>query len=179
MGCTGGCPECDAYERQIKDICDEAIQFIQQRPSVTPLGKHPLIIFDIDGTALDDRLTSRHPDNTLKKHPSVFLFYTTANSLGYDIVFLTGRREDSGKTRLNLSSEGYLPQHNIIFCPTHVYHSVHDIGVWKDEARSELEQTYHLVACIGDQPMDVAGRHVGEKQFRLPEPPIHQQCTIQ
>lgn len=178
----GKCEECNMYEDNVKRVCEEAIDFIKRRPfeKISTEEKAPLIIFDIDGTALDDRRKSKNPDGTMMKHQHVHTFYQECVKLGYEIVFLTGRLYDGGRARQNLDNEGYLPQHDIIFCPGDIIRTVYYIGIWKDKVRCDLKQRYHLVACIGDQSMDVEGLHVGERQFKLPEPPQHQQgCCVQ
>lgn len=174
MACEAGeCEECAEYEKKIREVCDGAISHIKK------LGYaqvNHVIIFDVDGTSLDDR-RSKRVKGSMPKHVPVYDFYVEASRFGYEIIFLTGRLRNEDAIR-NLEREGYQPE-NIIFRPMSVAHNAIDIGVWKDFVRGELAKSKHIVACIGDQPMDVEGTNIGDIQFRLPDPPVHQQgCTI-
>jgi predicted secreted acid phosphatase len=179
---SGDCIECPAYERQIVSICNAAIQYFDDRVHDNIDSKKPrLVVFDIDGTALDDRRSGRRPRG-LKRHDPVHKLYLKLIELKYEIVFLTGRVDDPNykkKTIDNLVEEGYTKMADIILCPCDVRRDPHEIGVWKDFIRDSLKQRYELVAVVGDQPMDTEGLHIGEYQVRLPIPPNHQLCCIQ
>ena len=174
----GKCVECKEYEKSIKEICEIASAFLKARDK-TDDQKPGLVVLDIDGTALDDRRKGRKNEGLMSRHDPVHLFYEGAIGLGYEVVFLTARMSYNNHAQKNLTTEGY-GAHEIIYSPTSVERDMSALALWKDYAREELEKKYTLVVCMGDQPMDVCGKHIGEQQYLLPEPPKHQQaCAIQ
>ena len=170
------CQECMSYEANVRRVCEEALLFFRQRER--PKLGESLVIFDIDGTALDERHSLKKKGMMPRHHP-VYGLYEEVIKLGYVVIFLTGRLENyESHTSNNLHAEGYgFP--DVIYCPVGVNRTPVDVGFWKDKVRGVLKEHYVLVACIGDQPMDVYGEHIGEKQFLLPLSPTHQVCTIQ
>src|SRR5205085_9035047 len=106
MDCT--CEECDRYEAGIKQVCEEAIDFFHQRVLSEQDIPH-LVIFDIDGTALDDSKKGHRSSisGAMKRHEPVYLLYEKVKSSGYKIIFLTGREITfEVATKANLVEEG-------------------------------------------------------------------------
>lgn len=171
----------DAFTEFIEDV-GELLEPELQEPSQIPEPepkKPDLVVFDIDGTALDDRFKGhkQSPINDLKRHEPVYLLYRHLIILGYKIVFLTGRLEGSSPYLIkNLLDEEYDSIQGLILCPKEIERTSQAIAVWKDLIRESLKQHFNLVAVIGDQAMDTEGIHIGDYQIRLPAPPDHQQA---
>ena len=177
--CTAACGACRVYEEGVKRVCDDASTFFLERPLLQGHGR-PVVVFDVDGTALDDRRKSRRMDKRMARHEPVHTLYSVVSALNYHVLFLTARNISlKEETVENLRAEGYGHGENIVLCPQQ---GKVDYCAWKDWVRGMLIERgdYHIVACIGDQDMDVLGVHVGERQFRLPEPPLHARegCSI-
>lgn len=174
----GLCVSCLGYEARIEEVCKDAVSFLERRAK-NVAGKPSIVVFDIDGTALDDRRKGRTlfpgGKTRLKRHEPVYKLYQMAVQLGYHVVFLTARIITiHTDTTENLKDQGYLTYIDLVMRPL----SSRTINTerWKDEKRCDLTKLYDIVACIGDQAMDVIGYYVGERQFLLPTPPVHQLC---
>lgn len=163
------------YEARMRPVVTAMRDHLLQRQSRP--GTREAVVFDIDGTALSDN-TTRHLWPPGVAQPAAFdcvlQLYNDARAMGYLAVFLTGRQECHRENTIRqLERAGYAGWHALIMYPTELPHTVAALEAWKDAERQKLEEGpegVHLVACIGDQPMDVEGAHVGEHQARLPEP---------
>jgi hypothetical protein len=141
------------------------------------------VVLDIDGTAINDQdvqFLLHHDDNRPHMRvwhpawPPVLALYQHACAAGYRVVFLTARFESHrAQTEWQLRQAGYDRGWDalIMFGGAADARTVEALEQWKDDERRRLkeERGLHLVACVGDQPMDVCGAHVGEHQARLPQ----------
>lgn len=148
-------------------------------------GKYLTLIFDIDETVLsnlphmkeaDWGYQPKHWDAWVAKAQGPALtpirdVYKTALSLGYKIVFLTGRTEtDRAATARNLRKEGMGTYEKLILRPRRGTAPYVDAVEFKTNVRKELtEQGYTIVAGFGDQDSDIQGGYL-EKGFKLPNP---------
>jgi hypothetical protein len=140
------------------------------------VDKTEIVVFDIDGTALNDKRGWWPVDKTWPAFGPILDLYAHVLAEKYAVVFLTGRQDSTrAATLVQLESAGYHTMHSLIMYPSDLEHTVGPVTAWKDAERKKLKDAgFHLVACIGDQPMDVEGEHLGEHQTRLKETP----CVI-
>jgi ribonucleotide monophosphatase NagD (HAD superfamily) len=157
---------------KIKFLADKAKTYLETR---AVNEKPQLVVFDIDGTVIDDT-DPISGTGYFRGYPPMLELYSSLRASGYVIIFLTARQERFRiLTEGNLKHVGYSWYENLVMMPDTDNPSGHPIwavGVWKDEQRKKFkEDGFHLVACIGDQDADVCGDHIGEYQVRLPIPP--------
>lgn len=167
----------DSHLEYIQLLVDGAMIFFNDRLR-TPDTE--LVVFDIDGTVLDD--TDRIPEmkDVYRGYAPMLKFYTALLEMGYKIIFLTARAENFRETTLfNLEYCGYHTFEALVMMPKPVL-GVREICEWKDEQRRIFKEVlgYHLVCCIGDQDADTTGNHIGEYQIRIPPPPRAGQCSM-
>lgn len=169
------CVECTAYTDAIRVVCAEAEVFLRERGLALP---SEVIVFDIDGTALDDRRVEGQRARAMPRHDPVFELYTLVLALGYRVVFISARDKTFREgTEENLRSQGYETWHELILFPGRAHErSPSRMCTFKSQARAAYAEK--IVACIGDMDADVTGDHIGLRQWRLPEPPAHTQCVI-
>lgn len=75
-------------------------------------------------------------------------------------------------TEENLQQQGYTRWHELLLFPGRPYKRGRaTMAAFKENARGVFAGL--IVGCIGDQDFDVTGAHVGERQWKLPEPPVH------
>lgn len=179
--------DADADARALAVVQHEAV--LQDR--LNPLRHHlstrlrladvrEVIFVDIDGTALNDKRKYWVPPASFPTFRPVLELVQWAQSQDYVIVFLTGRQEcKRDETVTQLTTGGYAGWHSLIMYPNDLPHTVDALVGWKDTERAKLKKEggMYIVACVGDQDMDVLGSHIGEYQARLPEldPPS---CSI-
>ncbi|RWR73569.1 Acid phosphatase Class B [Cinnamomum micranthum f. kanehirae] len=101
--------------------------------------------------------------------PESLKLYKKLLSLGFKIVFLTGRLEKRREiTVTNLKSVGYHTWEKLIL------KSSNDSGTAlaiKSSKRKELEaQGYKILGNMGDQWSDILGNNAGQRTFKLPDP---------
>ncbi|KAJ8644936.1 hypothetical protein MRB53_006684 [Persea americana] len=101
--------------------------------------------------------------------PESLRLYKKLLSLGFKIVFLTGRQEVRRKiTVTNLKEAGYHTWEKLILrSPENTGTAV----AYKSGRRKELEaHGYRILGNIGDQWSDIVGRNAGQRTFKLPDP---------
>jgi allantoicase len=163
-----------AHEQTLSELVKPLKEHLATRPRL-PQGREVLVL-DIDGTAINDI----HFTGACPPLVTIRELYEHAKRLNYEIVFLTGRKD----TLLNSTIEcllqaGYPTWTELIIYPSGLPHTVEHIYAWKDEQRKRLKDDgFHLVACVGDQPMDTEGQHIGEMQLLLPRPPGRDCCIM-
>ncbi len=159
------------HEGQLREVIVPLRHHLKTRARLD--GPREAIVFDIDGTALNDVRSLWPVGPPFPAFVPVRDLYHDVKAMGYHLIFLTGRQEYTRTaTELLLTQAGYSDWHALLMYPTDERHAVDEIEIWKDAERKKLKEGgYYLVACIGDQPMDVEGEHLGEHQTRLPQPP--------
>lgn len=162
-----------SYLRIVQKLADAAKAFFSNRNFTK--DQLNLVVIDIDGTAIDCLSPVKTNPTYYTEIAPILGLYKHLREAGYVLVFLTARQEHHRTlTESNLEHVGYSGYHKLIMMPSKFPgYSMLEIIKWKDEQRRELKEThgFHLVGCIGDQDADVVGDHIGEFQFRLPEPP--------
>ncbi|MCL7041301.1 hypothetical protein MKW94_027329 [Papaver nudicaule] len=102
--------------------------------------------------------------------PEGLKLYNRLLSLGFKVVFITGRPEKQrGITRKNLLAAGYRKWEKLLLRqPSDVMKAS---VVYKSEQRANLEkQGYRIQGNIGDQWSDLLGTNIGARTFKLPDP---------
>jgi len=161
----------EEHETKLTALADTLRDFLKTHSRLPE--RRETIIFDIDGTAINDSRSTWPEGTVYPPFTTILHLYEEVKAKGYFVVFITGRREATrAETERMLTAAGYTDWQSLIMYPNHLKHTVSALVGWKDSERKALEDHgVTLVACIGDQPMDVEGEHVGEFQVRLPEPP--------
>jgi len=163
--------ESSNYEKECKEIIDEAIKHLDK----IRLPEKPIVIFDIDETALSNYDHIKEIDfgyyydiwlEWLKKSDAVaipqtkrFYDYLIARNVG--IVFISGRNYDSYDATLkNLINQGYTRFDTVIVRKD----NERDLTAseFKLNKRKELAQKgFNIIANIGDQLSDFQGGYSG------------------
>ncbi len=167
-----------AYERELRAICQKALDEHFKEKKVTPKSA---IVFDIDETLLTDYKFFKECNfewtiedayqYRFKKECSAIRpmqnFYNQLKALGYTLILLTSRREALYQvTQENLTKEGYVFD-TLILLPMDLFNQHVSHGAWKASMRKTLSQHYDIVGCVGDSPSDFEGDCCGV-QVRLP-----------
>jgi acid phosphatase len=149
-------------------------------------GENLTVIFDIDETVLSNLPHMKkadwgyQPDNwdawvadaDAPALAPVRDVYERALTLGYKVVFLSGRTEaDRAATSRNLRLQGMETYEKLILRPTPkaVFHKEPALS-FKTRVRKNLTAEGHtIVASFGDQDSDLEGGYA-ERTFKLPNP---------
>jgi len=163
--------ESSKYEKECKEIIDEAIKHLDK----IKLPEKPIVIFDIDETALSNYDHIKEIDfgyyydiwlEWLKKSDAVAIpqtkrFYDYLISRNVGIVFISGRNYDSYDATLkNLIDQGYTKFDTVIVRKD----NERDLTAseFKLNKRKELSQKgFNIIANIGDQLSDFHGGYSG------------------
>ncbi|KAI3853954.1 hypothetical protein MKX03_024180 [Papaver bracteatum] len=102
--------------------------------------------------------------------PESLVLYNRLLSLGFKVVFLTGRAEMRREvTRKNLRAAGYRNWEKLLLRQPSDAHK--PAVVFKSEQRAKLvKQGYRIQGNIGDQWSDILGTDIGSRTFKLPDP---------
>lgn len=102
--------------------------------------------------------------------PESLVLYNRLLSLGFKVVFLTGRGEMRREvTRKNLRAAGYRNWEKLLLRQPSDVHK--PAVVFKSEQRAKLvKQGYRIQGNIGDQWSDILGTDIGSRTFKLPDP---------
>lgn len=167
--------ESGAFEQECKQIIDQTIHYLKSNKDHFSDSKS--IIFDVDDTVLlafyhlktldfcdycGDRLFNefvyRADAPTILAVKQLYDYCVNNN---YHIFFLTSRNEElCDATIKNLALHGYT-QFERLICKSHNEKHLKAVQ-YKTLKRTELVNAgYDIVACIGDQPTDLEGPHVG------------------
>jgi acid phosphatase len=172
-----------AYAEDLAASVASAKPFLTAR--IRKGGEKLAVVFDIDETVLSNIPHMKkadwgyQPDNwdawVAQADAPVLApvrdVYETALTLGYKVVFLTGRTEaDRAATARNLRLQGMGTYEKLILRPrkgTAPYAKAVD---FKTEVRKNLTtEGYTIVASFGDQDSDLEGGYA-ERTFKLPNP---------
>ncbi|XP_059642645.1 stem 28 kDa glycoprotein-like [Cornus florida] len=174
------------YRKDSKAVTDEALLYAKSL-ALGGDGKD-IWVFDIDETALSNLpYYAEHAQfgalpynstlfnewvNTGKAPPlpETLKLYKKLLSLGFKIVFLTGRPElQRSVTQTNLKNVGFYTWEKLILKPSSATSST--AVIYKSSQREKLEKIgYRIIGNAGDQWSDLLGTHVGNRTFKLPDP---------
>ncbi|EXB74596.1 Acid phosphatase 1 [Morus notabilis] len=101
--------------------------------------------------------------------PKSLKLYKNLKTLGFKIIFLTGRRENERSAiESNLKVAGYHTWELVLLKDDDYSGTTAD---FKAEQRKNLEDAgYRIVGNIGDQWTDLLGTNAGHRTFKLPNP---------
>ncbi|XP_068640606.1 acid phosphatase 1-like [Aristolochia californica] len=173
------------YRKDSAFIIDQAIEYAESLKLVGD-GKD-IWVFDIDETCLSNLpyysvhgFGSEPYNDTLFEAwvymemafplPETLKLYNRLVSLGFKIVFLTGRTEPKrNSTVMNLLKAGYTSWEKLLLRgPSD---STTTALVFKSGQRQKLEeQGYRILGNIGDEWSDILGASAGSRTFKLPDP---------
>ncbi|XP_062154238.1 acid phosphatase 1-like [Alnus glutinosa] len=176
---------------QYRKDCNAAAYAAYQYAKSLSLPKdgRSIWIFDIDETALSNLPYYAQPDNAFgakeynetsfeewqKKGiapavPAVLYLYKKLISLGFKIVFLSGKSESLREITIkNLKNVGYQTWEKLILKQSS--ESGTTAVAYKSQNRKKLEaQGYRILGNMGDQWSDLLGTHVGNRTFKVPDP---------
>jgi predicted secreted acid phosphatase len=169
------------YDREIRDVVDDARDYLEARAKRTSKDEKLAAVFDIDETSLSnwDVLSGcgfcSYPSQ-LKLYPNaqgvaivpVLELFNYAKKNGIAVFFITGRQNaQRDATIKNLTDVGYSGWTDLITQPDG---NKQPARVFKSQERQEVENKgYRIVLNIGDQASDLAGC-CAERIFKLPNP---------
>lgn len=170
--------ESGEYDRECSKIIDEAIDYIKS----IKVGAKSEVVFDIDETALSNYQFTKSIgfgyipklwDQWMQEGHAPAIketkrFYEYLVSQNIDVIFLTGRDEPfRDATQKNLIEQGYTKFDTLIMRSKN--EADMPTAQFKSTKREELSRKgYVIIACIGDQPSDLAGGNTGYK-IKLPD----------
>lgn len=163
--------ESNRYEKECKEIIDEAIKHLDG----IKLPEKPIVIFDIDETALSNYEHIKEIDfgyyydiwlEWLKKSDAIAIpqtkrFYDYLISKKIDAVFISGRNDDSYQATLkNLFDQGYTKFDTVIVRNKDERNL--SAAEFKLAKRKELSSKgFNIIANIGDQESDFYSGYSG------------------
>ncbi|KAF8393466.1 hypothetical protein HHK36_021710 [Tetracentron sinense] len=175
----------DLYRKDCKLVADAAALYAQNL-KLAGDGKD-IWVFDIDETTLSNLpYYAKHgfgaePYNSTQFNEWVYTgkapplpenlkLYKKLLSLGFKIVFLTGRAENQRKiTVTNLKEAGYHTWEKLLLRGSSDENTTG--VVYKSGQRKKLEKKgYRILGNMGDQWSDILGTHTGNRTFKVPDP---------
>ena len=173
------------YEREIRDVADEARDYLRAKVPEGSQKEKLAAVFDIDETSLSNWdvmaecgfcaysvQTKLHPDPHGPAITPVLELYNFAKSKGIAVFFVTGRPEHQRQlTADNLREVGYEGWTDLIMqANLPPGEKQMPARVFKPKAREGIEKRgYRIILSIGDQASDLAGC-CAERVFKLPNP---------
>jgi acid phosphatase len=174
--------ESGEYGSTVAEVALKASKYVIKRAAQAKPGQKLAIVFDIDETTLSNMSVMQaygygyNPSTwgawiAEARAPAiqpVQALYETALRHNVAPFFITARLEsDRAATEKNLKQVGYEVWANAFF---RTKEDLRSTKQYKTAARMEIEQAgYIIIANIGDQDSDLAGRHA-ERTFKLPNP---------
>nr|BAA19152.1 pod storage protein [Phaseolus vulgaris]BAC82457.1 pod storage protein [Phaseolus vulgaris] len=172
------------YRSDSKTVNQQIYFFARDRH----VHENDVILFNIDGTALSnipyysqhgygsEKFDSeRYDEEFVNKGeapalPETLKNYNKLVSLGYKIIFLSGRLKDKrAVTEANLKKAGYNTWEKLILKDPS--NSAENVVEYKTAERAKLVQEgYRIVGNIGDQWNDLKGENRAIRSFKLPNP---------
>ncbi|OIW17193.1 hypothetical protein TanjilG_18148 [Lupinus angustifolius] len=177
----------DEYREDSKVVNREAY-FYAKSIDVIKDGKN-IWVFDIDETTLSNLPYYAHHGFGVEPYnatafdewvnlgiapalPETQKLYNKLLSLGFKIVFLTGRPQSQKDiTVKNLKDAGYYKWEKLIVKDVSKYKGKTAV-TYKSNERKKLEEEegYRIIGNIGDQWSDILGTNTGNRTFKLPDP---------
>nr|KYP54127.1 Stem 28 kDa glycoprotein [Cajanus cajan] len=174
----------DQYDSDSKYVNQQAYFFAKS----IKRNENDVFIFSVDGTVLSNvPYYSKHGygvnpynatvyDAWVLKGEAPALAQTLKNynnllSLGFKIVFLTGRTVDKkAVTEANLKEAGFHTWEKLILKDPIAYNGQNAASYKAAERKKLTKEGWRIVGNIGDQWSDITGRNVGLRTFKLPNP---------
>jgi predicted secreted acid phosphatase len=169
------------YDREIREVVDEARDYLGNRVKGASKDVKLAAVFDIDETALSNwEILSgcgfcNYPSR-LKLYPNsqgtaivpVLELFNYAKKNGVAAFFITGRSTAQREATIkNLTDVGYSDWADLIMQPEG---NTQPARMFKSDDRKQIEDRgYHIVLNIGDQASDLVGC-CEERIFKLPNP---------
>jgi predicted secreted acid phosphatase len=169
------------YDREIRDVVDDARDYIEARAKRASKDEKLAAVFDIDETSLSnwDVLSGCgfcSYLSQLKLYPNaqgaaivpVLELFNYAKKSGVAVFFITGRQNAQREATItNLTDIGYSGWADLITQPDG---NKQPARVFKSQDRQQIENKgYRIILNIGDQASDLAGC-CAERVFKLPNP---------
>jgi acid phosphatase len=169
------------YEADIDRVDREAEAELERRRGVPSRA----VVLDIDETSLSNWGILRKLDFGFipaefdqwckeKKAPAIpptLRLFNHARALGYEVFFITGRRDEPGQREVtvdDLRAAGYQGWKNLYLAPAG--YKAPSIAPFKTSSRRAITQEgWRILVNVGDQESDLAGGY-GERRFKLPNP---------
>ncbi|KAI3908754.1 hypothetical protein MKW98_029304 [Papaver atlanticum] len=175
------------YRKDSNIVVYEAIQYAQSIDLRGSDGKD-IWVFDVDETSMSNLpYFAKHGFGAEIFNPALFyewvdsakgpalpatlMLYRKVISLGFKVVFLTGRTEAHRKgTETNLKRAGYPTWERLIL--RGASDSKLTAIAYKSNKRKKLEEKYgyRIHGNIGDEWSDIIGTNIGNRTFKLPDP---------
>lgn len=170
------------YEKDINAVIENAMTYLKARIS-HPMKKKPLIVLDIDETALSNYKHMREMGfggslNEIQRTemkaddpaiPATQQLYQFAKRHHIAVAFVTGRPDgERDATAKNLHEAGYDEWDALVFRST-AYQRL-PVASYKTAIRKKfVSEGYDVILNIGDQMSDLKGKFA-DKSLKLPNP---------
>jgi len=169
------------YDREIREVADDARNYLEARTKRASKDEKLAAIFDIDETSLSNWAVMAgcgfcsyptqiklYPDAQGTAIVPILELYNYARKSGVAVFFVTGRQSAQRQSTIkNLSDAGYSGWTGLIMQPDGNKRPARE---FKSENRQQIQdQGYRIVLNIGDQASDLAGC-CEERIFKLPNP---------
>lgn len=175
--------ESGAYEKDVAASVSDAKTYLSSQARAG--SRNPTAVFDIDETVLSNlsHMTSAdwgYQSNqwdawvSTSKAPAIAPvreIYDHARTLGFKVIFLTGRTEKvRAATARNLRLQGMGDYQRLILRPAGSTGKKESAVVFKSRVRENLTaEGFTIIASFGDQNSDLQGGHTG-RTFKIPNP---------
>jgi acid phosphatase len=169
------------YDREIREVADDARDYIEMRTKRASKDEKLAAIFDIDETSVSNweimsgcgfcsylSQIKLHPNSQGSAIIPILELFKYAKKAGIAVFFVTGRQNAQREATIkNLTDVGYSGWADLVMQPDGNKKPARD---FKSQDRQRIEDRgYHIVLNIGDQASDLAGC-CEERVFKLPNP---------
>ncbi|MBI3406396.1 MAG: HAD family acid phosphatase [Acidobacteria bacterium] len=170
------------YERQIRQVANDARDYLEARIRGAAKGEKLAAVFDIDETSISNwapmvecgfctYATQKKLYPNVDDSPAIVPvreLFQFAKSRGVAVFFLTGRSvSEQDATIKNLTAAGYSGWEKLIMRPAE---NREPARIYKPAARKDITDAgYRIILNIGDQASDLNGC-CAERIFKLPNP---------
>jgi predicted secreted acid phosphatase len=169
------------YDREIREVVDEARDYLGSRVKHASKDEKLAAVFDIDETSLSNweslagcgfcNYASRlklYPDLPGTAIAPVLELFNYSKTNGVAVFFITGRQVAQRESTIkNLKDVGYSDWADLMMQPNG---NTQPARVFKSDDRKQIEaKGYRIILNIGDQASDLTGC-CEERIFKLPNP---------
>jgi acid phosphatase len=176
--------KCGCYAHDLDAQADRAIEFLHRLAAHRRPHEKLALILDIDDTTL-----STYPEMLAADFgydpasydawlataqapviPGTLRIYKEAQRLGFNVFFITGRKEMlRAVTERNLHAQGFDSWNLLVMLPAD--HGSQTTGAFKAVARKQIAAAgYTLALSVGDQWSDLKGKPEAEYSVKYPDP---------
>ena len=176
--------KCGCYAHDLDAQADRAIEFLHRLAARRRPNEKLALILDIDDTTLSTYPEMVGADFAYDPAsydawiataqapviPGTLRIYKEAQRLGFNIFFITGRKEAlRAATERNLRAQGFDSWNLLVMLPAD--HGSQTIGAFKAVARRQIAAAgYTLALNVGDQWSDLKGKPEAEYSVKYPDP---------